>query len=168
MSRTVTCLAPPASGKMILMLNLPWDYTVRLLVSSLLGGLIGFERELRDKPAGLRTNILVSLAATLFTLLSMHTGFGSLSETGWDPTRIASAILGGMGFLGAGVIISSKGELVGITTAATLWIVAAVGMAVGLGEVGLAVFTTFLILVVLRGLWLVEKFWLKGWLKKYD
>lgn len=164
----MACLPPLVFAIIVLMLTLVLDNAVKLLVSSLLGGLIGLERELRDKPAGLRTNTLVSLAATLLTILSVHPSFRSLTETGWDPSRIASAILGSMGFLGAGVIISAKGELVGITTAATLWIVAAVGMAVGLGELGLAVFTTFLILVVLRGLWLVEKFWLKGWLKKYD
>lgn len=139
------------------MFLLPWDNAIKLLLSFVLGGIVGFEREVHEKPAGLRTHILVAMAATLFTLLSLSIAFGDPTAINRDPARIASSILTGMGFLGAGVIISAGGHVKGITTAASLWITAAIGMAVGIGEYGLAAFTTFLVLLTLTVLVWVEK-----------
>jgi len=136
------------------MLVLSLESALRLLVAFLLGGVIGWERELTHKAAGFRTHILISLAAALFTMLSLSPAF---STPVTDPSRIASQILTGMGFVGAGVVIAYGGQVRGVTTAASLWIAAAVGMAAGLGEYGLAVFSTFLILVALWVLRLVEK-----------
>ena len=139
------------------MLFLPWDSAIKLLVSFVLGGVVGFEREVHEKPAGLRTHVLIALASTLFTLLSMSSGFGDPAVTSRDPARVASAILAGMGFIGAGVIISTGGHVKGITTAASLWVTAAIGMAVGLGEYGLAAFAALLALLALTVLVWVEK-----------
>ncbi|NIT03800.1 hypothetical protein GTO10_02610 [Candidatus Saccharibacteria bacterium] len=125
-----------------------------ILVALVLGAVIGAEREFHDKPAGLRTHTLIAIASALFTVLSMSSAFGDGAA---DPTRIASQVLAGMGFVGAGVIISTRGEVRGVTTAASLWITAAIGMAAGLGEYALAVFTTVAALVVLWGFWLLEK-----------
>lgn len=127
------------------MLGLSLDSIIRLSLAFLLGGAIGLERELTHKPAGLRTHILISLAAALFTLLSLSPAFGR----GVDPSRIAAQILTGMGFVGAGVVIGYGGQVKGVTTAASLWITAAIGMAAGVGEYGLAVFATLLSLLAL-------------------
>src|SRR3989344_7191798 len=97
----------------------------RLLLSVLLGGIIGLEREVHERPAGLRTNIIVCLASALITLTSIYAFPNS------DPTRIASAIVTGIGFLGAGIILQSKEKVKGLTSAATVWVVAGIGIAVG-------------------------------------
>jgi len=119
-------------------------YVVRLIVAVLLGGLIGFERELRDKPAGLRTIILICVGACVFTILSEMIG-----GPDWNSTRIAAQIVTGIGFLGAGAIIRDRQAIFGLTTAATIWAVAAIGMAVGFGELALATLGTLVILVAL-------------------
>jgi putative Mg2+ transporter-C (MgtC) family protein len=106
-----------------------WEVFARLLLAVALGGLIGFERESVDKPAGFRTNILVCVGAALFALESRDGFFG----TGADPARIASNIVVGIGFLGAGTIWRTGGGVYGLTTAATLWSVAAIGTACGIG-----------------------------------
>lgn len=125
---------------------------MRLGGALLIGFLIGLEREISRKPAGLRTHMLVSLASSLFTILSLSSAFGDGAA---DPTRIASQIVVGIGFVGAGVIISSGGQIKGVTTAASLWITAAMGMAMGLGEYLLAAvaagFTLVTLLVI--GVW---------------
>jgi len=130
----------------------PWEEILRLGGALLIGFLIGLEREISRKPAGLRTHMLVSLASALFTILSLSSAFGDGAA---DPTRIASQIVIGIGFVGAGVIISSGGQVRGVTTAASLWITAAMGMAMGLGEYLLAVvaagFTLITLLVI--GIW---------------
>ena len=130
----------------------PWEEILRLGGAILIGFLIGLEREISKKPAGLRTHMLVSLASALFTILSLSSAFG---DGAVDPTRIASQIVIGIGFVGAGVIISSGGEVKGVTTAASLWITAAMGMAMGLGEYLLATvaagFTLVTLLVI--GVW---------------
>ena len=125
-----------------------------LLLATLLGGAIGWEREYARKPAGLRTNILICVAATLLTDLSVTVG---ASSSGSDPGRIAAQIVSGMGFLGAGTIIQSRGNVTGLTTAATLWIVAAIGMAIGFGALVEAVGTTLVVLIALVPLRKVEK-----------
>jgi len=135
------------------MFMLPWDSFLRLVVAFILGGVVGVEREAHHKPAGLRTHALISTAAALFTILSSSPAFGNGNV---DPTRIASQILAGMGFVGAGVIISTGGQVKGVTTASSLWLMAAIGMASGLGEFALAGFATLLTLVALVVLWIFE------------
>ena len=135
--------------------ELGWDeLTLRLVVAAVLGGAIGLERELREREAGLRTHLLVSVGAAVFTLVSAY-GFSDFRyglETGItiDPTRIAAQIVTGVGFLGAGAIIRQGLAVRGLTTAATLWVVAAIGMASGAGYYGAAVVGT---LIVLLSLW---------------
>ena len=119
---------------------------IRLLLSTTLSGLIGLEREFKHKPAGLRTNILVGVGSTLIMLVSLYAG---LTYDNTDPTRIAAGMITGIGFIGAGLIIQSRGEVHGITTAATIWLVAAVGLAVGIGFYSAAFITTIISLVVL-------------------
>ena len=102
------------------------DLAVRLLVSAALGGLIGLEREIHGHPAGTRTHLLVALGSAIFTVLSMHGFAGQV-----DPTRIAAQIVSGIGFLGAGAIIRSGASVRGLTTAASLWACAAIGLAAG-------------------------------------
>ncbi len=116
----------------------------RLLVAAILGGMIGLERQLRHKPAGLRTNMFICLGAAMFTVLSKE-----LAGTEADSARIAAQVIPGIGFIGAGSILHSRGSVTGLTTAATLFVVASVGMAVGGGLYITAVFATVLILVAL-------------------
>ncbi|MDX1675389.1 MAG: MgtC/SapB family protein, partial [Longimicrobiales bacterium] len=126
------------------------DLLGRLLLAATLGGLVGIEREWSGKPAGFRTNLLICVGAALLTELSVAAAIDSdPSLTTADPTRIAAQIVSGIGFLGAGTIIQSRGSVLGLTTAATLWVVAAVGMAVGLRKYPEAVGTTVLIMVAL-------------------
>jgi putative Mg2+ transporter-C (MgtC) family protein len=126
----------------------------KLLLAALLGGLIGLEREAKHRPAGLRTNLFICVGAAMFTLLSRQ-----LAGVPGDYTRIAAQIIPGIGFIGAGSIIHARGDLVtGITSAATLFVVASVGMAVGGGLYPTAIFATVLILGVLSLLGLLERF----------
>jgi putative Mg2+ transporter-C (MgtC) family protein len=119
----------------------------RVLLALLLGGAIGFERERRNKPAGLRTHMLVAAGTTCFTVASIY-GFGD--QFPHDPSRVAAQIVSGVGFLGAGTIFRSGSEVRGLTTAATIWLVAALGMLVGTGMYWLAIFTTIVSALVLR------------------
>ena len=130
------------------------------MLAALLGGMIGFERAWHGKPAGLRTTSLVAVGACLFTILSI-TAF-PMHGTAQDTARIAAQIVSGIGFIGAGVLLQSKNRIRGITTAATIWLVAAIGMAVGAGVYFLAIFTTVFstaILIVLHPLsaWLLRR-----------
>ena len=125
---------------------------MQLVLAVILGGVIGLERELKGKPAGLRTNILISIGATLFTVLSMRMAVGR-----GDPGRVAAQILAGVGFIGAGTILHTRGAVTGLTSAATIWVVAAIGMALGTGAYIEAVGTTVLVIVVLTGLARIEK-----------
>jgi putative Mg2+ transporter-C (MgtC) family protein len=111
---------------------------LKLFLAAILGGMIGMERELRDKPAGLRTNILICVGSTLFMSISARVA----QVLGGDPTRIAAQIISGIGFLGAGAVLHSHGFVLGLTTAATIWVVAGIGMALGSGMYSLAVFVT--------------------------
>ena len=120
----------------------------RLAVGLVLGAAIGFERELHRQPAGFRTHSLVSLGAAIFTVVS---GF-AFSAVGADPTRIAAQIVSGIGFIGAGTIIQHHGSIRGLTTAASLWAVAAVGTAAGAGLYVVAIGGAALILIVLAAL----------------
>jgi putative Mg2+ transporter-C (MgtC) family protein len=120
----------------------------RVVVAAGLGGAIGLERELREREAGFRTHLLVSVGSCLFTLVSAY-GFSEFRSGAVDPTRIAAQIVTGIGFLGAGAIIRQGFSVRGLTTAATLWVVAAIGMASGAGYFSAAVITTALVLVSL-------------------
>jgi putative Mg2+ transporter-C (MgtC) family protein len=124
----------------------------RLLLAALLGGVVGLERELRHKPAGLRTIMLISLGAALFTIISSQMA----SNFGGDHTRIAAQIITGIGFIGAGVVIRERGGIMGITSAATIFVIASIGMACGAGMPVTAVFTTLLLLVALVILGMAE------------
>jgi putative Mg2+ transporter-C (MgtC) family protein len=134
--------------------TLNWDESLlRLALAAALGGLIGVEREIREREAGLRTHLLVALGSALFTIVSAY-GFHAFLSSGQsvvraDPTRIAAQIVTGIGFLGAGAIIRQGLSVRGLTTAATLWVVAAIGMAAGAGYYSAAVITTGLVLVSL-------------------
>ncbi len=127
---------------------------LRLTVGLLLGAAIGFERELHRQPAGFRTHSLVALGAALFTIISAY-GFVGANV---DPTRIAAQIVSGIGFIGAGTILQHRGNIRGLTTAASLWAVAAIGTAAGAGMLVMAVVGTALILVVLAVLDRIEAF----------
>ncbi len=140
--------------------TLNWDESLlRLVLAAVLGGAIGVERELREREAGLRTHLLVSVGSALFTIVSAY-GFHAFLTSGQsvvraDPTRIAAQIVTGIGFLGAGAIIRQGLSVRGLTTAATLWVVAAVGLASGAGYYSAAVITTALVLVALYPLRIV-------------
>lgn len=127
----------------------------RLLTAIILGGAIGLERELKGKEAGLRTNILICVGAALFAHIS--TVFVEFTGGPADPGRVASNIVTGVGFLGAGVIWQSGGHISGLTTAATIWVVSAVGVAAGIGQYVVAVGSTVLVLVILYPLGRFEK-----------
>src|SRR5436309_5416870 len=132
------------------------DLVLRLLLASALAGLLGGERELTDQPAGFRTHILVGLGAALFAIVSAY-GFETVvgvSRPGVqaDPTRVASQIVVGIGFLGGGAIIKYGASIRGLTTAASLWVTAAVGTAVGVGALLLGTVTTGITLVALVAL----------------
>jgi putative Mg2+ transporter-C (MgtC) family protein len=129
--------------------SLTWSQELlRVAVAAGLGGAVGVERELREREAGFRTHLLVSVGSCLFTLVSAY-GFSEFASRSVDPTRIAAQIVTGIGFLGAGAIIRQGFAVRGLTTAATLWIVAAIGMASGAGYYSAAVITTALVLVTL-------------------
>jgi uncharacterized membrane protein YhiD involved in acid resistance len=125
----------------------------RLLLAGVLGGLVGLERELRHKPAGLRTNMLICFGAALFTIIS----YEMAGSVGGDHTRIAAQIIPGIGFIGAGVVIRGRGGVVGITSAATIFVMASVGMAVGAGMLMTAIFSTLILLVALVFLGVAEE-----------
>lgn len=128
-----------------------------LVIATVLGGLIGLERELSGKPAGLRTNILICVGATLITDLSMDMAASLQGDARADGSRLAAQIVSGIGFLGAGTIIQGRGMVSGLTSAATLWVVAAIGIAVGSKHWVEAVGTGLLVLLVLLPLGAVER-----------
>jgi uncharacterized membrane protein YhiD involved in acid resistance len=124
----------------------------RLLLAFALGGAVGLERELRHKPAGLRTNMLVCFGAALFTIVS----YEMAGNVGGDHTRIAAQIIPGIGFIGAGTVIRERGTVTGITSAATMFVMASIGMAIGAGMIMSSIFATALLLVTLTGLGVLE------------
>ena len=127
------------------------DLLVKLGLAVLLGGIVGFERELAGKPAGLRTNILICIGAALLMDLSIHISISDGHRTG-DPARIAAQIVSGVGFLGAGTIMQAQGMVTGLTSAATIWVVAAIGMTVGAGFYIEGIGAGLLVTFVLAGL----------------
>jgi putative Mg2+ transporter-C (MgtC) family protein len=128
------------------------ELMLQLGLATLLGGAIGLERELGGKPAGLRTNILICIGSVLYTHLSIAMVGGAT-----DPTRVAGQIVTGVGFIGAGTILHARGAVVGLTSAATIWVVAAIGVALGSGFYLEGVGTTVIVLAVLAGLGRMEK-----------
>jgi len=132
---------------------LPLDVARRLLLAAGLGAAIGLEREYMQKPAGLRTNILIALGSALFTIVSTVVGGG-----GGTPDRIAAQVVTGIGFLGGGAILRSGTTVHGMTTAATIWVNAAIGMAAGAGEYALAAGSTIITLIVLAVLPPIERY----------
>lgn len=124
--------------------RLQGEMLARLLVASALGAVVGFERQARDKPAQTRDHLLVALGASVFTVASVF-GFGP-----GDPGRVAAQIVTGIGFLGAGVIIRQGATIVGVTTAASIWVAAAIGLAVGAGLYVVGIVATLLSVLALR------------------
>jgi putative Mg2+ transporter-C (MgtC) family protein len=127
------------------------EVVIRLVVACLIGGLIGWDREKSDKPAGLRTHMLVALGSASFTLLGFEVGAHLSPKTGegFDPTRVLQGVIGGIGFLGAGAIIQNHGHVSGLTTAASVWVAGALGTAAGVGAYVLAGVTTVLAFAIL-------------------
>ncbi len=118
----------------------------KLLLATILGGVVGLEREIRRKPAGLRTNILICVGSALFTVIS----YVAAEKFGGDRVRIAAQIIPGIGFIGAGAVLRDRASIIGLTTAATIFIVASIGMAVGAGLYWTAVFASILVIVALK------------------
>ena len=139
---------------------MPIDLVWRLLLAAGLGAAVGLEREYRQKPAGLRTNILIALGSALFTILSI-----SLGHDSGNTDRIAAQVVTGIGFLGGGAIMRNRDTVHGMTTAATIWVNAAIGVAAGTGQYLLATVTTALTLVVLVVLPPIETYFERraGW-----
>jgi putative Mg2+ transporter-C (MgtC) family protein len=144
---------------------MPLAFVWRLLLSAGLGAALGVEREYRRKPAGLRTNILIAIGSTLFTILSLSMTVGTA-----DQSRVAGQIVTGIGFLGGGAILRYRDTVHGMTTAATIWVNAAIGVACGIGHYQLATVTTALTLVVLVVLPPIEIYFERrpGWANRHQ
>jgi len=137
-------------------------FVTRILIAAGLSAAIGFEREYHQQPAGLRTNMLIGIGSAMFTILSIRFAAGGQGTV----DRVAAQIATGIGFLGAGAILRDQQHMVhGLTTAATVWVVAAIGMAVGAGANQLAVMSTVVTLIVLAVLGPIEEFF-EGWAKR--
>lgn len=122
-----------------------WEQLVRLVLSLLLGGILGWERQQADKPVGLRTMALVSVGSAGFVLITLEVvDWVRTFNPNVDPSRVLAGVIGGIGFLGAGTIIQSRGSIAGVTTAAVIWVTAAIGMASGFGLYALATALCFL------------------------
>jgi len=134
----------------------------QLILAVLLGGSIGFERKLARKTAGIRTFALVALGATLFSIIPQLAFESFIGVTNFDPSRVASQVVVGIGFMGAGLIILQRDRIRGLTTAASMWVSAAIGLAVGFRLYTLAIFSTILTIIVLYLLWLLERQLMKG------
>lgn len=128
------------------------DLWLKIIAAILCGSLVGLDRQLRGKPAGIRTSSLITLGTTIFVML------GSLYESGQaDRLRVLSQVVTGIGFLGAGVIMSKEGLVTGVTSASVIWVLATIGAAVGLGYFGMAVAVTLAAIAVLVGVELLEE-----------
>ena len=145
------------------MMEMELEMILRIFVAALLGGAIGLEREYRAKEAGFRTHFLVALGSALFMIVSAYGFEGALStpEHRWDVSRVAAQVVSGIGFIGAGTIIFHKSENVvrGLTTAAGLWVTAAIGLACGGGMYAISIASTILVLVGLEAFrYILQKF----------
>ncbi len=128
-------------------MTIEWNFILRLLVAGLLGGAIGFEREFRAKEAGVRTHFIVALGSALFMIISQYAFSGQ-----YDHSRVAAQVVSGIGFIGAGVIIFQKNVVRGITTAAGLWVAAAIGLACGAGMYPIAIAAMLLTVICLEAM----------------
>ena len=126
-----------------------YEFVFRIFVAALLAGIVGYERELSHKPAGLRTHIFVGMGACLFTIASFYLLPENVEDSA-DVTRIAAGIVAGISFIGAGSIIALRGDVKGLTTAASLWVIAAIGLMVGLGNFLLPTVATIISYIILR------------------
>jgi len=145
----------PAWSELVSTMRL--DLLFKLVLAVVLGGVIGLEREIAGKPAGLRTNILICIGAALLTDVSIEITRGKLPGTQLgDPSRLAAQIVSGIGFIGAGTIMQARGTVTGLTSAATIWVVAAIGIAIGAGQYVEAAGTGLLVAIVLAGLGTLE------------
>ncbi len=134
-----------------------WVTIFQVLLSAILGGLIGLEREWRGRDAGFRTNMLIAMGSCLFTILSIHS-FPLDGSNAQDTARVAAQVVSGIGFLGAGAIFQSRNHTKGMTTAASIWMVAAIGMTVGVGNYLLAIVSSLFTFLALRFLRPVSKY----------
>jgi len=120
----------------------PWEAVLRILAAAGLGAVLGWERETAEKPAGLRTHMMVAMGAAAFTLTSLflfeQVAAANPKETNLDPIRVVEGVVGGIGFLGAGAIIQSRGSVEGLTTAATIWVTGGIGAACAIGSIPIA------------------------------
>ncbi len=135
-----------------------FDIVIKVILSILLSGILGIEREIRQKVAGLRTHMLVGVGSTLVVLTSLYIFDTYKAVTIVDPTRMIAGIVQGIGFLCAGTIIRGGANVRGLTSAATLWIVSCIGIAVGAGQYVGAVFVTFVVIIVLIGVRSIEEY----------
>ncbi|MBR4980707.1 MAG: MgtC/SapB family protein, partial [Bacteroidales bacterium] len=134
-------------------MTIEWNFILRIFIAGLLGGLIGFEREMRAKEAGLRTHFVVALGSALFMVVSQF-AFG---DTTYDRARVAAQVVSGIGFIGAGVIIFQKNAVRGITTAAGLWVAAAIGLTCGSEMYTLAVAATLITVICLEAMHFITR-----------
>jgi putative Mg2+ transporter-C (MgtC) family protein len=134
------------------------DLLIKLIMAVLLGGAIGLQREIAGKPAGLRTNILICMGAAMLMDLSIRLSVGPSGERVGDPARLAAQVITGVGFLGAGTILHARGTVIGLTSAATIWMVTALGLTVGAGHYVEAVGAGVLVAFVLSGLGRLEPY----------
>ena len=128
----------------------------RVAIAVIAGFVIGFEREINHKPAGLRTHVLVSLGSALFVLSSVHIAYTHPQGTTFDPSRVAAGVVTGVGFLGAGAILQTKHHVKGLTTAASIWVSASLGIAAGLGAYKVVVLGLTAAIIVLAALYPIE------------
>ena len=133
-------------------MEIEWNYILRIFIAGLLGGLIGFEREFRAKEAGLRTHFIVALGSALFMLISQYAFTGR-----FDAARVAAQVVSGIGFIGAGVIIFQKNVVRGVTTAAGLWVAAAIGLACGAGMYIVAIAATLFTIMCLETMHIITR-----------
>lgn len=133
-------------------MEIEWNYILRLFIAGILGGLIGFEREFRAKEAGLRTHFIVALGSALFMLISQYAFTGR-----FDAARVAAQVVSGIGFIGAGVIIFQKNVVRGVTTAAGLWVAAAIGLACGAGMYVVAIAATLFTIMCLETMHIITR-----------
>jgi len=134
------------------------ELVLRLVASAVAGGIVGMEREAQNRPAGLRTHILVTLGSALIMLISMY-GFSGMgnSGSGGEPARLAAQVVSGIGFLGAGTILRNGNSIHGLTTAASIWVCGGIGLAIGNGYYIGGAATTFIVLITLRSMGFIEK-----------
>jgi putative Mg2+ transporter-C (MgtC) family protein len=138
------------------------EIVIRIVAAVACGGLLGWERERHNRPAGLRTHMMVALGGAAFTMLALTMFHATLGKAGadLDPLRVVQGVVGGIGFLGAGTIIQSRGSVKGVTTAATIWVVGSIGVACGGGFYAIALTTVVAAYLILTAIGRIEGLWL--------